>query len=455
MKTMKIMMIGCSLLSLSACMSAPSRPYSLWDEMPSTEEGRAKTVPSKILEPTTPEEGESGGDAPVSEVIPGTVVLNEIFYDATESDTDGHLFIELYGTPGMTLGGFKVSFVNGSDGKLYDTITLPVEAAMPVDGFYVIADAKTGESTASNVADADLIDNFDPQNGPDAVQLLDASGVLLDAVGYGEGSMAVAENGLSSFEGAPAVDAVSGQSLERRETGVDTGDNAQDFVAIESPTPGSQHATASTPDPLPNPDPIPDPTPDPAPETTPVGSTGGEIPSESPQKVVLNEIYYDAVGSDSDGVLFIELYGDAAMALEGYQINFVDGADGSIDDTITLPSGAQLGGDGFFVIADAKTGLPNETFVVGADFIDNFDPANGPDAVQLLDAQGSLRDAVGYGEGLMGKAQNGLDAFEGSPTFDVLNGHSLERKSPGEDFDDNLSDFVERELPTPGTGFPM
>lgn len=450
---MKTAMILFSLLFLSACMSAPGRPESLWDSLPTSEESGAKTEPSKMWEPLGPdevaEEGESENSS-TPEVIPGTVVINEIFYDSQESDTDGHLFVELQGTPGMTLGGVQVSFVNGSDGKLYDTITLPADALMPDDGFYVIADAKTGEASASNVTGADLVDNFDPQNGPDALQLLDASGALLDVVGYGEGIVAVAQNGLASLEGTPAIDVVNGQSLERYEVGFDSDNNVQDFVVLESPTPGAQHTAVSVPDPTPT----PDPSSDPAPGPIPGGTTGGEV-AEAPQKVVLNEIYYDAVGSDSDGVLFIELYGDAAMGLEGYQINLVDGADGSIDDTITLPLGAQVGSDGFFVIADAKTGLLNETFVVGADFTDNFDPANGPDAVQLLDAQGSLLDVVGYGEGLMGTAQNGLDAFEGAPTLDVLNGHSLERKSPGEDFDDNLSDFVERELPTPGTGFPM
>lgn len=461
---MKMCITILSVILLSACMSPPNRPVSLWDGLPSADGESAKSVPSRIWEPSAPEETVEGGEAPVPEAVPGTVVLNEIFYDSAESDTDGHLFVELYGTPGMSLGGFKIGFVNGADGGLYDTITLPVEALMPEDGFYVIADAKTGATTESNVAEADLIDNFDPQNGPDAVQLLDASGGLRDAVGYGQEILALAENGLASFEGTPAVDAASGQSLERREVGVDTGDNAQDFVAQEEPTPGFQHAVPPSPGPIPTPtpeptpDPIPNPTPDPAPGGTggtTGGTTGGEVLPAASQKVVLNEIYYDAVGSDTDGVLFIELYGDPTLKLEGYRVNFIDGADGSVDDSILLPAEAQLPEDGFYVIGDAKTGFPLETNVVGADFVDNFDPANGPDAVQLLDPQGGLIDAVGYGEGVMGPAQNGLADFEGALAPDVLNGHSLERASPGLDFDNNFNDFVDRELPTPGSQFSM
>jgi hypothetical protein len=170
--------------------------------------------------------------------IVGQVVINEIYYDAVGSDTDGVLFIELYGTPGLKIGGAKISFVNGEDGKIYDSLTLSQNAQIGLDGFFLIADAKTGSSNASNVIGSDMIDNFDPQNGPDAVQLVDSKGVLVDAVGYGSGMSGTAENGLASFEGTAALDVVNGHSLERKEPGLDTNDNSQDFVDRAVPTPG-------------------------------------------------------------------------------------------------------------------------------------------------------------------------------------------------------------------------
>lgn len=166
------------------------------------------------------------------------LVLNEIYYDAVGSDTDGFLFVELYGTPGFNISHYRINFVNGSDGKVYDAITFPEPAHVAPDGFYVIADSQTGSTTLTHVGRADLIDNFDPQNGPDAVQLLDTTGHLVDAVGYGEGVVPIAENGLVSYQGQLAPDVINGHSLERRGAGLDTGNNHDDFTDRETPTPG-------------------------------------------------------------------------------------------------------------------------------------------------------------------------------------------------------------------------
>ena len=174
-------------------------------------------------------------------------------------------------------------------------------------------------------------------------------------------------------------------------------------------------------------------------------------PTSSPQgTVVINEIYYDAVGSDTDGVLFVELFGTAGMSLSGYKINFVNGSDGKIYDAITLPGSSHIRSSGFYVVADARNGSPSLTNVASADLIDSFDPQNGPDAVQLLNASGSFVDAVGYGQGIVARAENGLATLEGTAAPDVVNGHSLERSSPGQDTNNNSVDFVERETPTPG-----
>jgi hypothetical protein len=88
------------------------------------------------------------------------------------------------------------------------------------------------------VIHADLVDSFDPQNGPDAVQLLDNHDRLLDAVGYGEGIVSLAANRLPAFEGTFAPDVVNGHSLERAVTGRDTNDNDADFIDRPQPTPG-------------------------------------------------------------------------------------------------------------------------------------------------------------------------------------------------------------------------
>jgi hypothetical protein len=154
-------------------------------------------------------------------------VLSEVFYDAVGTD-DGQSFVELYGTPGASLDGLVIEGVNGTGGTI--THTLALTGTFGPDGLFVLAD-RTSAGTSS-VPDADLLLEFDFQNGPDSVVLRSASGVL-DALGYG----AFLAGEINAGEGAPAVDPPAGESVARRFANVDTNDNAADFVA-GAPTPG-------------------------------------------------------------------------------------------------------------------------------------------------------------------------------------------------------------------------
>ena len=87
---------------------------------------------------------------------------------------------------------------------------------------------------ASDVANVDLVLNFDFQNGPDSV-VLRSSDAVLDALGYG----VFAEDEVFAGEGTPAPDAPADSSLARAFANVDTDDNAADFVVLEVPTPGN------------------------------------------------------------------------------------------------------------------------------------------------------------------------------------------------------------------------
>lgn len=168
---------------------------------------------------------------------PSSLVINEILYDAAGSDTDGNEFIELYGTPHADIDRYQIIILNGSDGEIIDTISLPAGSKIPEDGIFLIADSRTNASQLSNIPGFDHIDNFDPQNGPDAIQLLDHQGQLLDALCYGEGNLPLARNGLESCEASPAPDVSSGHSLSRF-NGADTNDNSVDFSDLSTPTPG-------------------------------------------------------------------------------------------------------------------------------------------------------------------------------------------------------------------------
>jgi hypothetical protein len=155
-------------------------------------------------------------------------LISEVFYDAVGTD-DGQSFVEIYGTPGASLDGFVIEGVNGADGSV--THTLALAGAIGPDGLFVLADRTSAGVTL--VPDADLLLDFDFQNGPDSVVLRGASGVV-DALAYGVFGAAEFPAG----EGAPALDPPAGQSLARQFANLDTGDNASDFVA-GAPTPGS------------------------------------------------------------------------------------------------------------------------------------------------------------------------------------------------------------------------
>jgi PKD repeat protein len=162
------------------------------------------------------------------------LVINEVYYDSPSGDTA--VFIELFGRSGKDISGYELEAVNGSDGSVYDTITIPASTTIPSDGYFVI-----GDSSAANTdlvtADADL------QNGPDSVVLKDDAGTTIDAVGYGDFSGAP-----SNFagEGASADDPGPGYSIGRKADHEDTGDNSADFYIWPDPTPGAANAHSFT-----------------------------------------------------------------------------------------------------------------------------------------------------------------------------------------------------------------
>jgi len=156
-------------------------------------------------------------------------LISELLYDASGSD-NGLSFVELYGSPGASLDGLVLEGVNGSNGAVGPVLVL--SGGFPADGFFVVADDRGDGGT--DVAGADLVLNFDFQNGPDSVVL--RSGVaVLDAVGYG----VFASGEVFAGEGSPAPDGPADSSLARHFADVDTDDNAADFGVLNAPTPGS------------------------------------------------------------------------------------------------------------------------------------------------------------------------------------------------------------------------
>ena len=165
-------------------------------------------------------------------------ILSEIYYDAVGSD-DGHSFVEIQGEPGTVLDGMTLEGVNGSNGNIGPVVAL--SGVIPEDGLFVVADEKSDGS--SFVTEADLFINFDFQNGPDSILLVDGA-VILDAIGYGVFS----PDEFFAGEGSSAPDAPAGSSLARVFADLDSDDNAIDFEVLSLPTPGKADFT-SVPEP--------------------------------------------------------------------------------------------------------------------------------------------------------------------------------------------------------------
>lgn len=190
-----------------------------------------------VVLPDPEAEPGSAPGAPNFGAKPESLVLNEFLYDGKVSETDGEAFVELYGTPGGDISLYQVLLINGADGQETDRITLPPGAVLPEDGIFVIADLRTNSTTVSQVPNHDFLDQFDPQNGPDGVQLVDRDGQLVDSLVYGEGAVSTAANGFALGEGLPAADVAGGHSLSRS-AGADSQNNAEDFIDLAAPSPG-------------------------------------------------------------------------------------------------------------------------------------------------------------------------------------------------------------------------
>lgn len=166
-------------------------------------------------------------------------VLNEVYYDGVGPDAT-EAFTEIFATAGMDLSGWSLVGVNGSNGSVYQTVNL-TGAFVPLDGILVVA---TAQAAGMLTTVRDFIGNVDWQNGPDAVHLVDPTGLIVDALQYGDAGA------FNAGEGNWAIDPPAGKSLSRDGFGTDTDDNFADFSVLDLPTPGAHLPTvAAVPEP--------------------------------------------------------------------------------------------------------------------------------------------------------------------------------------------------------------
>jgi hypothetical protein len=151
------------------------------------------------------------------------VVLNEVRYDPPGTDAGGE-YIELYNpseTSVLLDSAWSLSRGNGARAGDWTVVWTGDGTEIPPEGFLVIGDDPRADRPAV----------LSLQNGPDAARLTGPGGAV-DLVGWGEQSFP------EYAEGDPAPDPPSG-IIARRPDGVDTDDNARDWVEAGGETPGA------------------------------------------------------------------------------------------------------------------------------------------------------------------------------------------------------------------------
>ncbi len=251
---------------------------------------------------------------------PANAVITEFHYDNDGTDTGE--FIEVTGTAGGDLTGWSLVLYNGNGGGVYNTIDLT--------GFI------DDEGAGIGAVDFQLPSNGLQNGSPDGIALADDTGALVEFLSY-EGT----------FTGVGGVaDGV---------TSVDVG------VEETSSTPVGQSLQLIG-----------------GVWTGPATASPGVVNAEPLPNVFISELHYDNDGSDVDE--FVEVSGDAGADLTGWSIEFYNGSNGELYDSLAL--------NGTIDDEDGSQGAVS--FLVSG--IQN----GSPDGLALIDPLGTVLEFLSY-----------------------------------------------------------
>jgi hypothetical protein len=196
--------------------------------------------------------------------------------------------------------------------------------------------------------------------------------------------------------------------------------------------------------------------------TTSSSTTTTSIPP-SPTGLVINEIDYDQVGTDTEEFVELENTSGGTLDLTGTDLVFVNGNNGAVYLTVPLGVVGLVAPGAYVVVGDAPvtSALPAGTASItlpGVDTIQN----GAPDAVTILDTNhSSIIDSLSYEGSVLNAA---LPGFAGPVALDEGYPHTdpvgpvdsnvftaaLVRFPDGADTDDERTDWVLSSTPTPG-----
>jgi hypothetical protein len=143
----------------------------------------------------------------------------------------GDEFVELVnaGTAPADVGDWKIVYRSASGTSDTTLVTIPTGTTIPAGGFYLAVGSAYVDAAPP---DNSFLTGLAATGG--GLGLRDASGTLVDSVGYGNATNAFVE---TNAVAAPPIVAPPGQSNARIPDGYDTNDNAADFSVVLVPSP--------------------------------------------------------------------------------------------------------------------------------------------------------------------------------------------------------------------------
>ncbi len=356
------------------------------------------------------------------------LVLNEFVLNHT--GTDSYEYVEVYGTPSTDYSAYTIVEIegDGTGAGLVDDGTFAVGTTDASGFWWTGYQNNVFENGSLTLL---LVEGFTGSVGDDLDT--DDDGVfdtmpwtrIVDSVGINDGGAGDLTYGVPELAGGFDGASFTPGGASRIPDGTDT-DAATDWVrndfdgagisALDPGTPESGEAL-NTP-----------------------GATNQGVIAVAP--LVINEIDYDQVGTDAAEFVEILNTGSAAVDLDPYSLQLVNGSGATVYQAIDLPAVSLAAGDYYVVCADASTVLNCDLDVTpDTNLIQN----GSPDAVALVQGA-TIVDTVSY-EGDVTGYTEGTGVTTGDDN--VTNYIGLSRYPDGADTGVNNADLSLRCI-TPG-----
>jgi hypothetical protein len=167
-------------------------------------------------------------------VTDATLRVNEFSTGKTASATDE--FVEIFnaGASPVDIGGYKLVYRSGAGTSDVAMATIPDGTMLAPGAFYLF-----GGSGYNGAKQADQTFSAGLAGTGGGIGLREATGKLVDSVGYGTATNAFVETHAAT---APPSTVPPGSSDIRFPDGHDTDDNSADFAVTAVPTPGAPNA---------------------------------------------------------------------------------------------------------------------------------------------------------------------------------------------------------------------